>query len=130
MFYASNFSPLWFPFMYFIGDNKFLGSIPSELELLTSLWSLADWADCSIYSPCANTKFCNYDAGVTGFCEDCPANASCCSKMGLPVNGAGDCKYVCSINDEEEDKAECEVGGDYNYTNALDLPENETGIEI
>ena len=111
MFYASNFSPLWFPFMYFIGDNKFLGSIPSELELLTSLWSLAD---CSIYSPCANTKFCNYDGGVTGLCEDCPANASCCSHIGLiNVNGVSDCKSVCAI-----------------YNSEVNLPENETGIEI
>ena len=48
----------------------------------------------------------------------------------LPVNGALDCRSVCPINDEEEDQAECEVGGDYYYNYALDLPEKETGIEI
>ena len=86
--------------------------------------------NCSIDSPCANLEFCNYDKKMSGFCEDCPANASCCSYIGLPLNGPWDCKSACSINDKEEDQEECEIGGDYYYKYALDLPENETGIEI
>ena len=30
----------WFCCMYFVDDNKFEGSIPSELGLLTKLWTL------------------------------------------------------------------------------------------
>ena len=84
---------------------------------------------CRINSPCANTEFCNYDQGMSGLCEDCPANASCCSHMDLPVNGTLDCKSACSINDDEEDQEECEVGV-YHYNYTLDLPGNETVIEI
>ena len=38
-------------------------------------------------------------------------------------------KSVCSINDDEEDQEECEVGV-YHYNYTLDLPGNETVIEI
>ena len=53
----------------------------------------------------AAVEFCYYDWGTSGWCEDCPANASC------------------------EDQEECE-GGDYYYNYEIDLPKNETGIEI
>lgn len=38
-------------------------------------------------------------------------------------------KSVCSINDDEVDQEECEVGV-YHYNYTLDLPGNETVIEI
>jgi hypothetical protein len=57
----------------------------------------------STYSPCPYDSFCNFDYGISGFCESCSPHRNsnqtlvdlACGSDGLPDAGVSDCKNKC-----------------------------------
>merc|ERR1712238_46306 len=56
--------------------------------------------DCSSRTLCSEDEFCNYDNGLTGFCESCSEfiSTDLCFLDGLPNDGANACAESCGLS--------------------------------
>ena len=75
-------------------DNCPMGSDPIDCKI------------CSASEPCDAGRFCNFDAGDTGFCEKCDNN----DFHGLNLMGQQNCEAICS-NEGDAVSAPSNVGG-------------------
>lgn len=61
--------------------------------------------------PCSEVgQFCNFDAGLHGFCEACTEHPDACDDLGLPESGTVDCTSRCAVPKECSNTNPCTEG--------------------